>query len=198
MGFLKQDTPQIDFDQWSKGARAEKIMPMARHWAEVGFGTPVLLHLFYVAKIALYVLAAWLLTLTTRESTVSPTSRLVRRADRVREGRALHDALRGRRPRLRFGPEQPVLPADGVDPVLAAPRHHPAATVAGSGSADQGESRTPFEVLLYAALMVVLGWRSSPTALGRSPAWGRSSVCFRRGRSGPLSGFSRSSVCGTR
>jgi hypothetical protein len=65
MGFLKQETPQIDFDEWSKGTRAEKIVPMARHWAEVGFGTPVLLHLFYVVKIVLYILAAWLLALTT-------------------------------------------------------------------------------------------------------------------------------------
>ena len=65
MGFLKQETPQIDFDEWSKGTRAEKILPMARHWAEVGFGTPVLLHLFYVVKIPLYILAAWLLALTT-------------------------------------------------------------------------------------------------------------------------------------
>ncbi|HEX4390560.1 MAG TPA: DUF3556 domain-containing protein [Mycobacterium sp.] len=65
MGFLKQETPQIDIEEWSKGTRAEKIIPMARHWAEVGFGTPVLLHLFYVVKIALYILAAWLLALTT-------------------------------------------------------------------------------------------------------------------------------------
>jgi len=65
MGFLKQDTPQIDFQEWSKGTRAEKIIPMARHWAEVGFGTPVALHLFYVVKIGLYILAAWLLALTT-------------------------------------------------------------------------------------------------------------------------------------
>jgi hypothetical protein len=65
MGFLKQETPQVDFEEWSKGTRAEKIIPMARHWAEVGFGTPVLLHLFYVVKIALYILAAWLLALTT-------------------------------------------------------------------------------------------------------------------------------------
>jgi hypothetical protein len=65
MGFLKQESPQIDFEEWSKGTRAEKIIPMARHWAEVGFGTPVLLHLFYVVKIALYILAAWLLALTT-------------------------------------------------------------------------------------------------------------------------------------
>jgi hypothetical protein len=65
MGFLKQDTPQINFEEWSKGTRAEKIVPMARHWAEVGFGTPVALHLFYVVKIGLYILAAWLLALTT-------------------------------------------------------------------------------------------------------------------------------------
>ncbi len=66
MGFLKQDAPQIDFEEWNKGTRAEKIIPMARHWAEVGFGTPALLHLFYVIKIGLYILAAWLLALTTK------------------------------------------------------------------------------------------------------------------------------------
>ena len=38
---------------------------MARHWAEVGFGTPVVMHLFYVVKIALYILGAWLVVLTT-------------------------------------------------------------------------------------------------------------------------------------
>jgi Transmembrane protein of unknown function (DUF3556) len=65
MGFLKQETPQIDFQEWSQGTRAEKIVPMARHWAEVGFGTPMLLHLFYVVKIALYILGGWLLALTT-------------------------------------------------------------------------------------------------------------------------------------
>jgi hypothetical protein len=65
MGFLKQDTPQIDFEEWSKGTRAERIVPMARHWAEVGFGTPVLLHLFYVVKIGVYLLAAGLLAVTT-------------------------------------------------------------------------------------------------------------------------------------
>lgn len=66
MGFLKQDTPQIDFEEWSRGTRAERIIPMARHWAEVGFGTPVLLHLFYVAKVGLYILGAWLICLSTR------------------------------------------------------------------------------------------------------------------------------------
>jgi hypothetical protein len=65
MGFLKQDAPVVDYEEWRKGTRAEKIVPMARHWAEVGFGTPVVLHLFYVVKILLYILAAWLIALTT-------------------------------------------------------------------------------------------------------------------------------------
>ena len=66
MGFLKQETPQIDFEEWSKGTRAERIIPMARHWAEVGFGTPVALHLFYVVKILAYILGAWLIALSTK------------------------------------------------------------------------------------------------------------------------------------
>jgi hypothetical protein len=66
MGFLKQDAPVVDYEEWSKGTRAQKIVPMARHWAEVGFGTPGVLHLFYVVKILLYILAAWLIALTTK------------------------------------------------------------------------------------------------------------------------------------
>lgn len=66
MGFLKPELPQVDVAEWSKGTRSEKIRPMARHWAEVGFGTPVALHLFYVVKIGLYILAAWLVVLSTK------------------------------------------------------------------------------------------------------------------------------------
>lgn len=65
MGFLKQDAPVVDYAEWSKGTRAQRIVPMARHWAEVGFGTPVVLHLFYVVKILLYALVAWLIVLST-------------------------------------------------------------------------------------------------------------------------------------
>ena len=65
MGFITQDSPQVDFAQWSRGTRSEKIRPMAHHWAEVGFGTPVVLHLFYVLKIAAYVLVAWVIVAAT-------------------------------------------------------------------------------------------------------------------------------------
>src|SRR5258708_5454941 len=66
MGFLKQEVPVIDLETWSQGTRAEKIKPMARHWAEVGFGTPVALHLFYVVKILLYVFVGALFGLATK------------------------------------------------------------------------------------------------------------------------------------
>jgi hypothetical protein len=57
--------PAVDFESWSKGTRSEKIRPMAEHWAEVGFGTPVALHLFYVLKILAYVAVAALFALAT-------------------------------------------------------------------------------------------------------------------------------------
>src|SRR6201995_4717605 len=66
MGFLKPDLPVVDFAEWSRGTRSERVRPLTRHWAEVGFGTPVVLHLFYVVKILLYVLGAWLIALSTR------------------------------------------------------------------------------------------------------------------------------------
>jgi Transmembrane protein of unknown function (DUF3556) len=66
MGFLKPDLPAVDFDEWVKGTRSERIRPLTRHWAEVGFGTPVALHLFYVVKIGLYILGAWLIALSTK------------------------------------------------------------------------------------------------------------------------------------
>ncbi|GAA2071308.1 DUF3556 domain-containing protein [Williamsia deligens] len=65
MGFITQDTPDVDFERWSRGTRAEKLRPMAVHWAEVGFGTPVVLHLFYVAKIAVYIVVAWTVATVT-------------------------------------------------------------------------------------------------------------------------------------
>ncbi len=66
MGFLEPELPVVDMGEWSKGTRGEKIAPMARHWADVGFGTPVVLHLFYVAKILAYIVVGWLIMLSTK------------------------------------------------------------------------------------------------------------------------------------
>lgn len=65
MGFVQPELPDVDMEQWRDSGRSERIRLMARHWAEVGFGTPVVMHLFYVVKILLYILAIWLFALTT-------------------------------------------------------------------------------------------------------------------------------------
>lgn len=65
MSFLKQNTPDVDFPTWSQGTRSEKIKPMARHWAEVGFGTSAAMHLSYVAKVLVYILLGWAIVVAT-------------------------------------------------------------------------------------------------------------------------------------
>ncbi|WP_273733773.1 DUF3556 domain-containing protein [Mycolicibacterium septicum] len=66
MGFFRPNLPVVDIAEWSKGSRAERIVPMARHIAENGFGTPLVMPLMYAVKIVLYVLGALLFALSTR------------------------------------------------------------------------------------------------------------------------------------
>ena len=66
MGFFEPDLPQLDVAEWRKGTLSERIRPMARHLAERGFGTPDVIHVFYVLKIGFYVLGGWLFALSTK------------------------------------------------------------------------------------------------------------------------------------
>jgi len=65
MGFLQPDLPDLDLPEWRKGTRTERMRPVIRHLLEVGFGTPDVVYLFYVVKIALYLLVAMLFVLST-------------------------------------------------------------------------------------------------------------------------------------
>jgi hypothetical protein len=183
MGFLKQDTPQIDFDEWSKGSRAEKIVPMARHWAEVGFGTPVLLHLFYVVKIALYVLGAWLLALTTTGITGFTSVAHWYAEPIVFEKVVLYTMLfevvgLG----CGFGPlNNRFFPPLGSILYWLRPGTIRLPPWPGRIPLTKGDSRSPFDALLYAALLVLLviavvsdGNGPAPalgTTIGVLPAW---------------------------
>ena len=86
MGFITQTRPDVDFPTWSQGSRAEKIRPMARQWAEVGFGTPVVLHLFYVGKILAYVFVGWAIVAATPGIASSNVARPGRSRDRTGRG----------------------------------------------------------------------------------------------------------------
>ncbi len=65
MGFTTPNFPDLDLAEWSKGDRSERLKPMARHVASVGFGTPDVVYTLYAAKIALYVAGAMGFALTT-------------------------------------------------------------------------------------------------------------------------------------
>lgn len=66
MGFIRPNLPVVDVAEWSARPRAERLVPMARHIAENGFGTPLVMHVMYGVKIALYVLGGWLFAWSTR------------------------------------------------------------------------------------------------------------------------------------
>jgi Transmembrane protein of unknown function (DUF3556) len=65
MGFVQPNLPVVDMTEWSKKPRAERVVPMVRHIAENGFGTPLIMHVMYGIKIALYILGAWLFAWST-------------------------------------------------------------------------------------------------------------------------------------
>jgi hypothetical protein len=65
MGFTTPSFPDLDLTTWSEGDRSERLKPMARHVASVGFGTPDVVYTLYAAKIALYVAGAMGFALTT-------------------------------------------------------------------------------------------------------------------------------------
>ncbi len=64
MGFIQPNLPVVDAE-WSTRPRAERIIPMTRHIAQNGFGTPLIMHVMYGAKIALYVLGGWVFAWST-------------------------------------------------------------------------------------------------------------------------------------
>jgi Transmembrane protein of unknown function (DUF3556) len=172
MGFLKPDLPVVDFAEWSKGTRAEKLRPMARHWAEVGFGTPVALHLFYVVKILLYVLGGWLFALTTKGIDGFLNVGAWWSEPIVFQKVVLYTMLfevigLG----CGFGPlNNRFFPPMGSILYWLRPKTIRLPPWPRAIPFTQGTARTPVDVLLYAALLVMLLWALSSDGTGPIPA----------------------------
>ena len=170
MGFLKPDLPVVDFPEWSKGTRAEKIRPMARHWAEVGFGTPVALHLFYVVKILLYILGGWLFALATKGIDVGAVDAWWSEPI-VFQKVVLYTMLfevvgLG----CGFGPlNNRFFPPMGSILYWLRPKTIRLPPWPGRIPFTKGTARTPVDVLLYAALLAVLTWALLSDGTGDVP-----------------------------
>jgi hypothetical protein len=172
MGFLKPDLPLVDFAEWSRGTRAEKIRPMARHWAEVGFGTPVALHLFYVVKICLYILGVWLFALATKGIDGFLNVGAWWSEPIVFQKVALYTMLfeligLG----CGFGPlNNRFFPPMGSILYWLRPKTIRLPPWPRTIPFTKGTTRTPVDVLLYAALLVVLLWALRSDGTGPIPA----------------------------
>ena len=172
MGFLKPDLPVVDFAEWSKGTRAEKLRPMARHWAEVGFGTPVALHLFYVVEIVLYILGGWLFALTTKGIDGFLNVGAWWSEPIVFQKVVLYTMLfevigLG----CGFGPlNNRFFPPMGSILYWLRPKTIRLPPWPRTIPFTKGTARTPVDVLLYAALLVMLLWALSSDGTGPIPA----------------------------
>lgn len=65
MGFVNPNLPDIDAEAWNALPRQDRMRPMARHYAEIGFGSPDLVYLVYLVKMLAYVGVGWALVMST-------------------------------------------------------------------------------------------------------------------------------------
>ncbi|EUA73157.1 hypothetical protein I553_9313 [Mycobacterium xenopi 4042] len=203
MGFFKPELPQIDMTEWSKGTRSEKIRPMARHWAEVGFGTPVALHLFYVVKIGLYILGGGLFAVTTAGlgglagiTTVGSWWSEPIVFEKVVLYTMLFEVVGlgcgfGPLNNRFFPPMGSILYWLRPDTIRLPPWPDRIPLT-------KGTARTPVDVALYAALLTMLLLSLFSDGTGRFQRCTPTSGCSRCGRSGSSSGCSPCSGCATR
>ncbi|MGA8257375.1 MAG: DUF3556 domain-containing protein [Nocardioides sp.] len=64
MGFIQPNLPAVDHDTWHDLPRQERMRPLARHFAEFGFGSPDVLIVFYFVKILVYLAVGWLFVMS--------------------------------------------------------------------------------------------------------------------------------------
>jgi hypothetical protein len=65
MGFIEPAPAPFDLEEWKRKPHLERIRPLAQDWALNGFGTPHFVYLLYVVKVALYAVGGLLLISAT-------------------------------------------------------------------------------------------------------------------------------------
>jgi Transmembrane protein of unknown function (DUF3556) len=67
MGLMTPAAPPFELEEWQRLPHLEKIKPLAQDWALNGFGTPPVVYLLYVVKVALYALGGLLVISATSD-----------------------------------------------------------------------------------------------------------------------------------
>ena len=61
MGFLQPSPPPFDLEVWKREPFLTRLKANAQDWAVNGFGTPGVVYVLYIVKLAIYVVGAFLL-----------------------------------------------------------------------------------------------------------------------------------------
>jgi hypothetical protein len=65
MGFLQPSPPPFDLDEWKAQPFLTRLKANAQDWAVNGFGTPGVVYLLYIVKLAIYLVGGFLLIAAT-------------------------------------------------------------------------------------------------------------------------------------
>ena len=65
MGFISPTPPPFELDEWRRKPYLSRIKPLVQDWAVNGFGTPTAIYFLYVLKLVVYVLGAALVISAT-------------------------------------------------------------------------------------------------------------------------------------
>ena len=65
MGFLQPSPPPFDLEEWKAQPFLTRLKANAQDWAVNGFGTPGVVYLLYVVKLAIYLVGGFLLIAAT-------------------------------------------------------------------------------------------------------------------------------------
>ena len=60
MGFMQPSPPPFDLEEWKAQPFLTRLKANAQDWAVNGFGTPGVVYLLYIVKLALYLVGAFL------------------------------------------------------------------------------------------------------------------------------------------
>lgn len=71
MGFTQPDFPQVDPDTFGDRPFTERLRVLGAHWAEYGFGTPKMVHVIYLLKVFVFYAGVGI-TIATLTSGLNP------------------------------------------------------------------------------------------------------------------------------
>jgi len=160
MGLLQPNLPVVDHDVWDHQSRRDRMRPLARHYAEHGFGSPDVVILLYALKVVAFAALGWALILSTPgiDGWTDPAA-WFRRPEAFAKAALFTMLWEVLGLGCGFGPlNGRFLPPLGTFLYWLRPRTVRLPPFGGRVPLTGGDERRPVDVALYAAFLVATAW----------------------------------------